>query len=72
MANRERYPAEVRERAVRPVAENVREHGSQWKAIVSVAEKLRCSREALRRWGRQFERDTGKREGLSTDERTRM
>jgi transposase len=37
-----------------------------------VAEKLGCTSEALRRWVRQAERDTGKRPGLTTDERLRL
>ena len=35
----------------------------------SVAEKLGCNTEALRRWVRQAERDTGQRPGLTTSER---
>jgi transposase len=41
-------------------------------AIRSVAEKLACSVEALRRWVRQAERDTGQGAGLTTDERQRL
>ena len=37
-----------------------------------IAEKIGCSREALRKWVRQAERDGGKREGLTTGERARM
>jgi transposase len=48
------------------------EHGSQWSAIRSVAEKLGCSVEALRRWVRQAERDAGQRPGLTTDERAEL
>jgi transposase-like protein len=38
----------------------------------SVAEKIGCTVEALRRWVRQAERDAGHRPGLTTDERTRL
>ena len=45
------------------------EHPSQWAAIRSIAEKLGCTAETLRRWVRQAERDAGQRPGLTTDER---
>jgi transposase len=41
-------------------------------AIRSVAEKLGCTVEVLRRWVRQAERDEGQRPGLTTDERQRL
>ena len=50
-----------RERAVRLVFEQQDAHESQWAAIVSIAEKMGCSAEALRKWVRQSERDTGPR-----------
>ena len=67
-----RFPAEMRERAVRLVFEQQANHESQWAAIVSVAEKLGCTAETLRKWVRQAERDTGERPGLTTNERERM
>ena len=72
MARSSPYPAELRERAVRLVLENAEAHESQWAAIKSVAEKLGCSTEALRRWVRAAERDTGKRSGPTTNERERL
>jgi transposase-like protein len=62
----------MRERAVRLVFEQQSEHESQWAAIVSIAEKMGCSAEALRKWVRQAEKDTGQRPGLTTNERERM
>ena len=67
-----KYSPELRERAVRMVFDQAPEHSSQWAAIRSVAEKRGCTSEALRRWVRQAERDTGKRPGLTTDERQRL
>jgi transposase-like protein len=62
----------MRERAVRLVMEQQGDHESQWAAIVSVSEKIGCTRETLRRWIRQAERDNGQRAGLTTDERKRL
>ena|ERR1700761_1207194 len=67
-----RYPAEVRERAVRLVAEQRQEHGSQWAAIQSIAAKIGCTSETLRRWVQQAERDEGRRPGLSSSDRERV
>jgi transposase len=67
-----RYPDELRERAVRMVFEHQGEYPSQWRAIVSIAEKLDVHRETLRVWVRRAEIDDGRRPGLTTDERARM
>ena len=72
MPRRSRYSPEVRERAVRLVLEHEGEHGSQWAAISSIAAKLGCTAETLRKWVRQAERDTGRRPGLTTDEQQRV
>ena len=67
-----KYSPELRERAVRMVHEHAAEYPSQWAAMRSVAEKLGCTVEALRRWVRQAERDRGERAGLTTDERAEL
>jgi transposase len=72
MSRANKYSPELRERAVRMVFDHTGEHSSQWAAIRSVAEKLGCTVEALRRWVRQAERDAGKRPGLTTDERAEL
>jgi transposase len=72
MGRQSKYPTEVRERAVRLVYEQQEQHGSQWAAIGSIASKMGCTPETLRKWVRQMERDTGKRDGLTTSERQRF
>src|SRR5437660_213800 len=72
MARPSKYAPELRERAVRMVFDHTHEHPSQWATIRSVAEKIGCTVEALRRWVRQAERDAGQRSGLTTDERQRL
>src|SRR4030095_16215825 len=67
-----RYSAEVRERAVRLVSEHRDEYDSQWAAIQSIAGKIGCTTESLRRWVQQAERDQGVRAGLSTTDRERL
>jgi len=72
MKTQKRYPLEVRERAVRLVLEQQSEHGSQWGAICSIASKIGCTPESLRRWLRLAEVDQGKRDGVTSSERDRV
>ena len=72
MNRNRRYSPEVRERAVRLVFEHESEYESQWAAIGSVASKIGCTAETLRKWVRQAERDTGRRDGMTTSDRERL
>jgi transposase len=63
------YPVELRQRAVRMVAEVRPNYESDWAAITAVAQKLGIgTAETLRKWVRQAQVDTGQRAGVSTDE----
>ncbi len=67
-----RYSPEVRERAVRMVFEHQSEYESQWSAMASIASKIGCTTETLRKWVRRAERDEGKRAGMTTDDQARL
>ncbi len=53
-----RYSPEVVQQALRMVQEARSEYGSQWAAITSVAAKVGCTSETLRRWVRKWENDS--------------
>ncbi|MCB0906467.1 MAG: IS3 family transposase [Nocardioidaceae bacterium] len=64
-----RYPAELRERAIRMVTEIRSDHESEWAAMTQVAMLLGIGTpETVRKWCRQSEIDAGKRPGVTTDE----
>ena len=54
------------------VGEQRGEHEPQWATICSIAAKMGCTAETLRRWVRQAERDSGEREGVTAAERERI
>ena len=63
------YPLELRERAVRMVAEVRPEYPSDWPAIRAVAARLGIdSAETLRKWVRRAEVDGGTRPGVTSEE----
>ncbi len=66
------FSLEVKDRAVRMVREHRDDHESQWATIGSVATKIGCAAETLRRWVRQAERAKGERAGMSSAERERI
>ena len=67
MARPSKYPDELRERAVRMVAEVRPQYPSQWAAITAVAGMLGIgAAETLRTWIRRSEVDTGARPGLTS------
>ena len=72
MARTSRFSQEVRERAVRMVFEHGSEYDSEWEAICSIAEKIGCSSETLRKWVRRTEVDTGRRGGVTSEEKARI
>ncbi|WP_153116998.1 IS3 family transposase [Rhodocyclus tenuis] len=67
-----KYSPEVRERAVRMVFESRGDYGSQWAAIESIAAKIGCSAQTQCNWVRQFERDTGQRDGVTSADAARI
>ena len=72
MNNHKCYPPEIRERAVRLVLEHQENYRSEWAALTSIADKIGCTAETLRKWVRRAEVDQGKRAGLTSAERDRL
>ncbi len=72
MNRNKRYSPEVRERAVRLLFEHQGEYNSEWAALKSIASKVGCTAETLRKWVRRSEIDQGKRAGVTSSERERM
>ncbi|MEV5712202.1 IS3 family transposase [Actinoallomurus sp. NPDC052274] len=69
MARPSPYPPELRNRAVRMVAEVRPDYPSEWSAMKAVAAKLGVtSAETVRSWVRRAEVDAGARPGTTTEE----
>jgi transposase-like protein len=67
-----KFSPEVRERAVRMVLEHRGEHASQWAAIVSIAAKIGCTAQTLNEWIKKSDIDSGRKPGVTSDERERL
>ena len=67
-----RYPAEMRERAVRMVHEAIAESGERVGAVTRVARQLGIGPESLRNWVKQADVDSGKRPGVTTEQQRRI
>jgi len=52
--------------------EHEQDYESRWAALVSIAGKIGCTAETLRSWVKQIEIDTGRRDGLTSDDRARL
>jgi transposase-like protein len=48
------------------------EYASRWSAITSVASKIGCTPETLRKWVNRMEVDSGLMPGISSDQQQRM
>lgn len=72
MGRKSKFSAEVRERAVRLVMEHRDEYASEWEAICSIAVKIGCSAETLRKWKRRADVDSGARDGVTSQDLERL
>ena len=69
---RNKFSPEIRDRAVRMVGEHRADYGSEWEAMSSLAAKIGCTAETLRRWCRE---EASRRAGpaaLAADEKARI
>jgi len=62
-----KFSAEVRERAVQMVLDHAGDHPSRWAAMVSIAEKIGCTAQALNGCFKKTEFEAGKRTGVPSD-----
>lgn len=67
-----KYPAEVRDRAVRMVLDRLSDYPSVYAACKALAPKLDVGGETLRRWVVQSQVDAGEKDGPTTDEQDEL
>ncbi len=70
MANR--YSPDIRARAARLVFEHQGSYETQAGAIAAIAPKIGCIPQTLREWFKRAEKDSGMRDGVTTEERDRI
>jgi transposase len=68
----QKYPDELRERAVRMVLEMRQQTGEKHGAVTRVAKELGIGSESLRGWVNRAEIDSGRRPGTSTADAQRI
>src|SRR5579885_780169 len=68
----QKYPAELRERAVKMVLEVRQQTGERHGAVTRVAKELGIGPESLRQWVNRAEIDSGRRPGTSTADAQRI
>jgi transposase len=68
----QRYPSELKERAVRMVLDLQRSDPNDKSVIARVARQLGVGGESLRIWVKQTQIDAGKRPGLTSEEREEL
>ena len=66
------YSPEFRQRALRLLEEALPDYESEFEAIRQVATKLGVSAEALRKWRRSAEVDSGQRPGMTSVEHAEL
>jgi transposase len=67
-----KFSPEVRERAVRMVGEHRADYRSEWEAMVSIASKIGCTAETLRRWCRDEASRLAGPAAMADDDRARL
>ena len=67
-----RFSTEIRARAVRMILEPEHAYPNQSVAIMAITPKIGCGRDTLRRWVKQSDIDSGRKEGQTSDERAQI